>query len=521
MRSVVQRAFFAVVLAACGAGTPGAEQGSPDGSTLALDAGQAGPDAGAHDSGVAATDAGSRLSADAGSPDAGGSSAGASADAGLVDAGRPSVDAGQPSGDCTLASVRCVGATREYATIQAATNAATAGDTVLVFAGHYRGFQIRASGEPGRPIVFRAADTNVIIDSAIVSGSGILSDCTDAPTGICIVGVGDLEGLHDLVVENFRIENMGKRCVASHQANPGFIGTSSPHQRITLRGLICVNAGHEGLYLSELYDSLIENNEVLNAGADGTDRGHGIYLANAGCDKTVIRGNFIHWEGKVGPPEGAGIHFNGDSSVDGNGGGDGLITGLVVENNIIRGSGHNGLNMDGVQRSIIRNNVILANARNSIVVYAIDAAAGAKDLIIVNNTFVVPASSSGAAIKLEQDLGGHTLFNNVLVNLSSGPAISVANGSFTSDFNVTMGTFEIDSSTVSASAWNTAGHDTHSHVSTGPALFVTATDFHAKNGALSIDRGTGSVGSVSAPTSDADGIARPQGDQIDIGAYER
>ena len=130
------------------------------------------------------------------------------------------------------------------------------------------------------------------------------------------------------------------------------------------------------------------------------------------------------------PLAGTGIHFNGDSSVDGNGGGDGLITGLVVENNVIRGANHNGLNMDGVQSSTIRNNVISGNARNGIVVYAIDAAAGAQNLSIVNNTFIVPASGTGAAIKLENDLGGHTLFNNILVNLAGGPTISVANTSF-------------------------------------------------------------------------------------------
>ncbi len=489
------------------------------------DAGVAVDDAGAdvRDAAVDALDSGLVHDAGGGTGDAGNGAL--DAGVGAVDAGLGprdagvGFDAGTPV-DCAALSVRCVddtsGPTQEYATIAAATSAAQPGDTVLVHPGHYAGFQIRTSGTLTAPITFRALNDQVFIDSPIPSGGGI-AECVNS-TGICIVGVNDLEGLHDLVIDGFHIENTGKRCVASHEANPGFLGGSSPHQRITLRHLTCVGAGHEGLYLSELYDSLVEDNEVLNAGSDGTDRGHGIYLANAGCDKTVLRRNFIHWEGHLGPPEGAGIHFNGDTSVDGNGGGDGLITDVVVEQNVIRGANHNGLNMDGVQHSTIRNNVISNIARNAIVVYAIDAAAGAKDLIIVNNTFVIPSSSGGAAIKLENDEGGHVIFNNVLVHLAGGPTISVANSNFASDFNVLNGTFEMNETTQSKAQW---GHDANSTNATAAGLFVSATDFHLKAGAVAVDFGIGSFQSVAAPTVDQAGTARPRGTAFDVGAYEQ
>ncbi len=75
---------------------------------------------------------------------------------------------------------------------------------------------------------------------------------------------------------------------------------------------------------------------------------HGIYLTNAGSDDTVLRGNecfdnFLN-----------GIHFNGDARF----GGDGVHTGLLIEANRLHDNGQNGLDMDGVRESTLRNNVI-------------------------------------------------------------------------------------------------------------------------------------------------------------------
>ena len=49
-----------------------------------------------------------------------------------------------------------VGAGEEFATLQAAANSVSAGDTVVVEAGSYAGFEMinRASGTAGLPIVF-------------------------------------------------------------------------------------------------------------------------------------------------------------------------------------------------------------------------------------------------------------------------------------------------------------------------------------------------------------------------------
>lgn len=431
-------------------------------------------------------------------------------------------DCGECPSDCADPQVLCVddtpGATQEFADVQSAADAAIAGDTVLVHAGSYAGFQISASGEPDARISYRAADTDVVIDTPITGDA--YDGCVDEPTGICIVGSDELEGVHDVAVEGFRIVDMARSCVATHSANPGVSGSSGPHQRLVLRALRCEGAGHEGLYLSEVGASLVEANEIIDAGSNGEPRGHGIYLANAGCDDTIVRANSIHWDGALGPEEGAGIHFNGDVSVDGVGGGDGIITGLIVEANVIRGANHNGLNMDGVRDSTIVGNLVYGNSRNAIVVYAIDASGGAADLRIVGNTFVVPDFGSGAAIRLEQDEGGHVIFDNILVNESGGPSISLGDVECTSDYNAVGDVFAVDDGDMALGDWQALGRDTHSIVVDGAALFVGADDFHLRADAPAIDAGVASLAGVDAPTLDIDGDVRPSGDAQDLGADE-
>ena len=68
---------------------------------------------------------------------------------------------------------------------------------------------------------------------------------------------------------------------------------------------------------------------------------HGIYVGNSG-DRPIVRGN-IAWGNQV-----CGIHMNGDVSQ----GGDGIISGALVENNVIFDNGRkggSGINCDGVR----------------------------------------------------------------------------------------------------------------------------------------------------------------------------
>ncbi len=150
---------------------------------------------------------------------------------------------------------------------------------------------------------------------------------------------------------------------------------------------VVTNTREEGLYLSELESSLVEGNTVTNVGTGGvTETGHGMYLANAGSDNTVVRGNTFDSPNNT---WGEAMHINGDSSV----GGDGLIKNLLIENNRIGGF-NNGMSLDGVQSSVIRNNLIIDTHHHGIRGYQIDGASGPSALVIVNNTIRAPAGNA-------------------------------------------------------------------------------------------------------------------------------
>src|SRR5262245_55701404 len=242
---------------------------------------------------------------------------------------------------CATTTVRCVddtaGANQEYSTIQAAVNAAQPGDTVLVFDGTYQAFQVTKSGTSAAPIVITAQANDATITSSGSSGDGIL-----------------LSNVSYITLQGFRIQNSTRRCISGSNATP-----TSPMRGLTVRGNTCTNAGHEGIYISEVSNSLVEDNTVSNPGQDGLDRGHGMYLANAGSDNTIIRGNTFTG---MNAPDSAGLHLNGDLSV----GGDGLISGVVIYGNTIYNGRQNGISMDGVQNTTIQNNLIFGVSNNAV-----------------------------------------------------------------------------------------------------------------------------------------------------------
>lgn len=402
---------------------------------------------------------------------------------------------------CTQTSVRCVGSGQEYSTIQAAVDAAQAGDTVLVYDGNYAGFHItNKSGTSSAPITIRTLGNNAVIDRADAGGDGILF----SKASYIIVDGFTIQGRN-----SSGTQMISQRCVAGHNATP-----TSPMIGNIVRNINCSDAALECFYLSEFNSALIENNTILRCGRAGGTRNHGIYLANAGSDNTVIRGNAISGGLDAGA-ESNGIHMNGDLSV----GGDGLISGLTIEGNTIYANAQNGLNMDGVQSSLVRNNLIYDNARNGLRAYAIDGAAGPTNMTIVNNTFV--ATASGWAVKLTEDLGGHTVFNNILIG-SSG-ALCVANDNVKSDRNALVGGFsrDGDTSTITLTQWRTAiGEDNNSVATTTSALFASGS-YQLSTNSPARDNGVTSFNSIAAPATDIVGEARPQGAAVDMGAYEQ
>ncbi len=180
---------------------------------------------------------------------------------------------------------------------------------------------------------------------------------------------------------------------------------------------------------------------------------HGIYVGNSG-DRPVIRHNLI-WGNNAN-----GIHMNGDLSQ----GGDGIISGALVEGNIIHDNGvagGSGINCDGVQSSIIRNNLLYNNHASGISLYQIDGGQPARNNQILNNT-IIEASDARWAINIQNASTGNIVLNNILYNLHSfRGSIDISADSlpgFVSDSNVVMDRFSTDggSTRLTLAAWRSA-----------------------------------------------------------------
>ena len=403
-----------------------------------------------------------------------------------------------PSLDCALPEVLCVddtaGPTQEHSTIQAAADAAGPGDTIVVHEGTYAGFEVDTSGTADAPIVF-FANGDVLIATPASTGDGIR-----------------LQNVSHVRVIGFRVEDPSERCIAARGATP-----DEPMTDLWIVGNQCHRSITEGFYLSEVSDSHVELNVIADTGVLGDIRSHGIYLANAGSDGTTICGNVI--SGAT-ADESNGIHMNGDLSI----GGDGIISGVLVEANLIFGNQQNGFNLDGVQDSVFRNNVVWGNGRNALRGYAIDAAQGPKNLVVAGNTFLTP-NGAGWPLKLTQDEGGHVVFDNILLtdDPDTGSIALADSPSFASASNIVVDRFTPDdeSTIVSLAEWQSLGFDAGSFLGSGAALFVApGSDFHLLPGCPAIDAGLASFETVAAPATDLDGVARPQGAGFDVGAYE-
>ncbi len=389
--------------------------------------------------------------------------------------------------DCGRADTLCVdvvaGDTQEFSTIQDAVDKARKGRTVVVFPGDYDGFRVTRRGTSKKRITIVGMPGARITGTEAESNEGIYLSRTSYVT-----------------IEGFEIDARGmKRGIGSHDSS-----ANKPSRGLEILNNTVYGADQTNIYLSHARDALIEGNVAY----DSVDA-HGIYLTNAGSDDTVLRGNDCYDNHLNG------IHFNGDARF----GGDGVHTGLVIEANLLHDNGQNGLDMDGVRESTLRNNVIYRNVRHGLRAFAIDSAAGPADLVIVNNSF---SANGGWAVKLTQDDGGHTLFNNVL--LSDVGSVAVEHAGFSSNYNIVGNVFSLDgeATVIPLANWRAAGHGGASKKSTDKKVYRRARrrDYRLKAGSPAIDSGVLALQGIVAPVTDITGTARPNGAGIDAGAYE-
>ena len=380
-----------------------------------------------------------------------------------------------------------------WRSLQLAAESVGAGDTVIVRAGNYAGFDLdgRSGGELA-PITFRGEP-----------GASITED-NDRGDGI------NVENAAWIVIEGFTVNGRsraGIRCAGS--------------QHVTIRQNTTDGNGRWGIFTGFCDDLLIEGNLTSHSHAE-----HGIYVSNS-AKRYVVRNN--HSFGNAG----CGIHNNGDLETSRDMGGDGINAEALIEGNVIHdngaAAGGAGINCDGVQDSVIRNNLLYDNHATGIVLYQIDGGDASKNNLIVNNTIVQAEDGRwGIGISGDGDSGaasGNRVLNNIVYNRHPfrGSIVVSANsvGTLTSDHNVVMDRLspDGDETILTLDDWRSeTGLDVHSRVATPEELFVEpdGEDYHLEEGCPAVDAGT----STDAPPLDLENHVRPAGEGFDVGAYE-
>jgi len=383
-----------------------------------------------------------------------------------------------------------------WATLQHAVDTIAPGDTIQVLAGTYAGCRIGISGsDKARKALQAAPGAKVLLNKPGKSNR------------------------HNSIVEVELFDSMVTDWVVS-----GFEVANSPRygidvrvtERITVQQNHVHNSAFTGIFTAFSNHVVIQNNETDHNGE------HGIYQSNSSVYPT-IHGNNSHHNAS------AGIHMNGDISEQP---GNGLVQFATVENNIIWENGTkgaSGINCDGVDDSIFRNNLLYNNHASGISLYAIDGAHGSSNNKVYNNTIVM-AANSRFVVNIPNDGGGkaapvgNVVENNILYTPDSfhgSVLIAKAKVSgFHSDNNIVVNHFSDDggNTSISLAKWQALGFDVHSIVATPAQLFVDPANnnYQLKAGAPAVDKGT----ALTDVAADILGVARPQGAGWDIGSYE-
>lgn len=367
------------------------------------------------------------------------------------------------------------------------------GDTVVVKPGRYDGFVLYTSGSRGAPIRFLAEP-------------GVVIERPSTRDGV------NLEGASHVEVRGFTVTSAERAGIRAVEC-----------QDVVIRGNRVERNHKWGIFTGFCDDLVIEDNEAL-----GSREQHGIYVSNSG-DRPVIRGN------RSVDNASGGIQLNGDATM---GKGDGIITGALIDGNVVAGNGRKGgaaLNLDGVQSSVIVNNLLHDNQASGIALFRIDGGGPSSGNLIVHNTVVMPRERSRWALLLRDAATDNTVHNNIFVSLHPEKgAIDASEDSLpglVSDHNLVSDRFTLDdaASIVPLATWRRhTGGDARSLLA--PALdriFVDPArgDYRLADDCPARDRGAPSpAGGVQPPhplpTIDLAGTERPQGAGPDPGAYE-
>ena len=362
-----------------------------------------------------------------------------------------------------------------------------AGDTILVTDGSYKGFDVfDIHGAPGAPVTIQAQGSAALVL--------VTTDRPDNRDTIFITFSSDV------VVDGLRAFGAIRAAVRVDQ---------SP--RVTIRNGVFGDNTTWGIFTDFSDDLLLEGNECY-----GSVEEHGIYVSNSG-DRPVVRGNRAHGNFA------SGIQLNADLSA----GGDGIISNALIEDNVAYGNGVAGgaaINLDGVQDSVVRNNLLYDNHATGIVNYMGDGAEGPRGMQILHNT-VDQAADARWALLIWNTSGPNFVRNNILHNRNPARGgityLEPADVASTdSDHNVMDLVTPDDGATVYTLAeWQALGHEPSSLSAPLASLFVDPDggDYHLAPASPAVDAGQ----TLPQVPVDIEGNPRPAGVASDIGAYEQ
>ena len=372
-----------------------------------------------------------------------------------------------------------------FATLQHATTVVASGDSVIVLAGDYAGFNLNGpDGAPGDRIVFLAQGVvNIVSPASTTDGINI-------------------ENSDWIEINGFTVNDQPRNGIRLALA-----------ANCVVRNCICDNNFERGIFTGFTDDLILENNICSNSIDE-----HGIYVSNS-SDRSIIRYNTCFGNA------GAGIQINADASQ----GGDGTSSDPQIYGNVIYENGTSGgaaINLDGVQGAFIFNNLLYENHATGIALFQIDGATPSLNATIIHNTIVNASDGRWCILFVDGSTGGQ-VYNNILFNqhafrgsMSLEPADTVG---FDSDYNMVIDRLsnQGDGTSVSLAVWQSFGYDAHSFLSgplnsefESPALG----DFHLAQASQAIN--SGSQVFAFGVGEDLEGIVRPQGAEHDIGGFE-
>lgn len=256
-----------------------------------------------------------------------------------------------------------------WKTIQKAANTVVDGDTVIINAGTYNEqVTITKVGTATAPITFKGETSGGPASMPVIDGQSIRNWC------IYIDGSYS-PGDKYIVIDSIKIRNAVRDGIRVSMAD-----------RVTIKNCIAADNQLRGIFTDYTNYCLVESCESY-----GAKNEHGIYFSNS-SDYCTARRNLLYNNAACG------IHNNGDKSMTARAGSDGINHNGLIERNIIYSNGQPvggaGVNIDGCEDYIVRNNLIYNNYASGITSYYTDGASS-KIIKFIIIQFILSREKAG------------------------------------------------------------------------------------------------------------------------------